>query len=353
MIRFSVGKRVFVYGVAAVVVVFFGSLSFLAAFREKREEKMGKSEIDFKDIYLAGGCFWGVEAYFSRINGVIETEVGYANGNGEDTGYHELQETGHAETVKITYDPRVISLEKLLNYFFEIIDPLSVNRQGNDRGTQYRTGIYYTAKEDMDIIEKVMKKTEETFNASLATEREPLRNYVTGEEYHQKYLDKNPGGYCHIDLTNIPDRKYVKPDDETLKGLLTELQYNITQKNATEPPFRNEYWDNEEEGIYVDIVTGQPIFSSVEKYDSGSGWPSFTRPINDELIKTITDYSAGMERIEVRSKLGDSHLGHVFNDGPKGEGGLRYCINSGALRFIPLNEMEKQGYKQYIPLVEK
>jgi len=245
----------------------------------------------FKEIYLAGGCFWGVEAYFDKILGVEYTEVGYANGKTEDTSYKEIDSTGHAETVRVVYDPEVVEMEEI------------------------------------------------------------LENFVIGEEYHQDYLEKNPNGYCHINLSDIPNRKpeinprdYEKPSDQEIKEKLTEEQYEITQGKGTEPPFKNEYNDNKAKGIYVDVVTGQPLFSSRDKYDSGSGWPSFTKPIDKGLLRYLEDKSIGMERIEVLSISGDTHLGHVFNDGPEDEGGLRYCMNSGSLRFIPLEKMDEEGY---------
>ena len=363
MREFRFGKKLFAYTAAAVMLVILGAFTFMGKRPGKNDDtseiKMHTSEYmdltgtGLKEIYLAGGCFWGVEAYFSRINGVLYTEAGYANGETEDTSYYELKKTGHAEAVRLVYDPQTTGLEKILEYFFDIIDPVSVNRQGNDTGAQYRSGIYYTDEGDKEVIQKIMDRVGTEYKEPIATELEPLRNYVPAEEYHQDYLEKNPGGYCHIDLTNIPDMKYAKPDDSTLKAALSGIQYNVTQKNGTEPPFNNEYWDNKEEGIYVDIVTGQPLFVSTAKYDSGSGWPSFTRPIDDDLLKEITDYTAGMQRIEVRSKLGDTHLGHVFDDGPEEEGGLRYCINSAALKFIPLDKMEQEGYKEYIPLLDR
>lgn len=305
----------------------------------------------FKEIYLAGGCFWGVEAYFDKILGVEYTEVGYANGKTEDTSYQEIDSTGHAETVRVVYDPEVVELEEILEYYFKIIDPTILNRQGNDIGTQYRTGIFYKNEDDEQVISNFIESIKSEYDSEIVTEVEPLENFVIGEEYHQDYLEKNPNGYCHINLSDIPNRKpeinprdYEKPSDEEIKEKLTEEEYEITQGKGTEPPFKNEYNDNKAKGIYVDIVTGQPLFSSRDKYDSGSGWPSFTKPIDKGLLRYLEDKSIGMERIEVLSISGDTHLGHVFNDGPEDEGGLRYCMNSGSLRFIPLEKMDEEGY---------
>lgn len=305
----------------------------------------------FKEIYLAGGCFWGVEAYFDKILGVEYTEVGYANGKTEDTSYKEIDSTGHAETVRVVYDPEVVELEEILEYYFKIIDPTILNRQGNDIGTQYRTGIFYKNEDDEQVISNFIESIKSEYDSEIVTEVEPLENFVIGEEYHQDYLEKNPNGYCHINLSDIPNRKpeinprdYEKPSDQEIKEKLTEEEYEITQGKGTEPPFKNEYNDNKAKGIYVDIVTGQPLFSSRDKYDSGSGWPSFTKPIDKGLLRYLEDKSIGMERIEVLSISGDTHLGHVFNDGPEDEGGLRYCMNSGSLRFIPLEKMDEEGY---------
>jgi peptide methionine sulfoxide reductase msrA/msrB len=305
----------------------------------------------FKEIYLAGGCFWGVEAYFDKILGVEYTEVGYANGKTEDTSYKEIDSTGHAETVRVVYDPEVVELEEILEYYFKIIDPTILNRQGNDIGTQYRTGIFYKNEDDEQVISNFIESIKSEYDSEIVTEVETLENFVIGEEYHQDYLEKNPNGYCHINLSDIPNRKpeinprdYEKPSDQEIKEKLTEEEYEITQGKGTEPPFKNEYNDNKAKGIYVDIVTGQPLFSSRDKYDSGSGWPSFTKPIDKGLLRYLEDKSIGMERIEVLSISGDTHLGHVFNDGPEDEGGLRYCMNSGSLRFIPLEKMDEEGY---------
>ncbi len=311
-------------------------------------------EENLRDIWLAGGCFWGVEAFFARIYGVAATRVGYANGRTENPAYEELAQSGHAETVHVRYDPGKVSLRTLLSAFFRIIDPTSVNRQGNDYGTQYRTGIYYRDEADLPVIREVMAAEQAKHKKPLATEVQPLQHFYPAEEYHQKYLEKNPGGYCHVDFSLLPDanrQEDYRPTAEKLRQL-TPLQYEVTQKNATEPPFANAYWNHFEKGIYVDVVTGEPLFLSSDKYDAGCGWPSFTRPVSPEAVVEKEDNSFGMRRTEVRSRHGNSHLGHVFPDGPRDKGGKRYCINSAALRFIPLAEMEREGYCRYLPYIK-
>lgn len=267
-----------------------------------------------------------------------------------------MARTGHSETVKVFYDKDKVSLQDILEYYFRIIDPTSVNKQGNDVGSQYRTGIYYTNENDKLIIDEILRQKQENYEKKIAVETEPLKNFVLAEDYHQDYLDKNPDGYCHINisLANKPldsKRNGINKDKNTLKEKLTEDQYKVTQENETEKAFSSEYDNFDEAGIYVDVVTGEPLFSSKDKYDAGCGWPSFTKPI-DANIDYKDDKTYGMERVEVRSKKGASHLGHVFNDGPKDKGGVRYCINGAALRFVPLSKMEEEGYGDYIEKVK-
>ena len=274
------------------------------------------------EIYLAGGCFWGLEDYFSRIEGVKKTSVGYANGQVESTNYQLIHQTDHAETVHLIYDEERVSLREILLYYFRVIDPLSVNKQGNDVGRQYRTGVYYTDEADRVVIEQVFAEQEKQLGQKIAVELEPLRHYVRAEDYHQDYLKKNPGGYCHINVNDayqplVDPGQYEKPTDEELKEQLTEEQYQVTQLSATERPFQNAYNATFEEGIYVDVTTGEPLFFAGDKFESGCGWPSFSRPIAREVLRYYEDKSHGMERIEVRSRSGNAHLGHVFTDGPK------------------------------------
>lgn len=315
-----------------------------------------------KDIYLAGGCFWGTEKFFASIPGVVATQVGYANGRTENPTYQQVchDDTGHAETVRVTYDPASLSLSFLLEQFYRVIDPTSVNRQGHDQGEQYRTGIYYVDAADEPVIRQSMDGLKARTPGRVAVQVQPLENFYPAEEYHQKYLDKNPGGYCHIPPARFeearqavdPSGRYRKPSDDVLRQTLTDLQYKVTQQAATEPPFHNAYHDHFGPGIYVDVTTGEPLFLSTDKFESGCGWPAFSRPIAPEKILERRDISHGMIRTEVRSRVGDAHLGHVFPDGPREKGGLRYCINSAALRFIPLARMREEGYGPWVSLVE-
>ena len=309
---------------------------------------------DMKNIYLAGGCFWGVQKYFDQFDGVVFTEVGYANGPSEEPSYQEVcNSSGHAETVRVVYDESRISLADLLDYYFLVIDPVSVNRQGNDTGVQYRTGIYYTEEKQLREIEPVYAREQEKAGVPLAVELTPLENFYTAEEYHQKYLDKNPYGYCHIapDMFTLGEQA-AKQKEADLRARIGDLAYEVTQNAATERAFTGEYDNFFEKGIYVDIVSGEPLFSSLDKYDSGCGWPAFSKPIAEESVVEREDASYGMIRTEVRSSGADSHLGHVFDDGPAELGGLRYCINSASLRFVPYDEMDAAGYGAYKALFD-
>ena len=312
-----------------------------------------------KTIYLAGGCFWGTAHLFSLVPGVETTVAGYANSSVPNPSYEQVctGRTGAAETVKIDYDPDSVGLTDLLQLYFKSIDPLSVNRQGGDRGTQYRTGIYYTDPADRTVIETDLATLQRRYSEPLAIECRALQNFYPAEDYHQDYLYKNPSGYCHVNPALFKEAEKLacrttKADKAELRRRLTPLQWEVTQNAATERPFTNEYDREFRRGIYVDITDGTPLFLSTDKYDSGCGWPAFTRPIDEALIDESTDTSFGRIRTEVKSSSSGSHLGHVFPDGPADRGGLRYCINSASLRFIPLERMEAEGYGRYIPLVK-
>lgn len=355
--------------VFAVVITVWGVSSERVKAGMSAEDIRERIDVaNLKDIYFAGGCFWGVEEYFSRIPGVYDVTSGYANGSKADPTYQEVctGRTGHAETTYVRYDPKIVSLKTLTTQFFKIINPTSRNRQGNDVGSQYRTGVYYADEADKPVIAAVMAEVQKKYSKALAVELLPLAVYYEAEDYHQDYLKKNPGGYCHISFDSLKDvkleepedvrvdpGKYSKPAADELKKLLTPAEYDVTQKSGTERAFSGKYWDHDEPGIYVDIVTGEPLFSSADKFYSACGWPSFSKPIDAAVINEREDTSYGMSRTEVRSRVGDSHLGHVFDDGPPERGGLRYCINSVSIRFIPYAEMDEAGYGEFKTMVKK
>lgn len=310
-----------------------------------------------KKIYFAGGCFWGTDHLFSLVDGVVKTTAGYANSVIPHPSYEQVctGRTGAAETVEVEYDDTKVGLTDLLSIYFRSIDPTTLNRQGNDIGTQYRTGIYYTDAVDLPVIEAFVAAVQRRHKEPLAVEVVPLVNFYPAELYHQEYLYKNPQGYCHVDpslFEEVRNRKVRNLDKAELRERLTPLQWEVTQNGATERPFINEYDHEFHKGIYVDITDGTPLFVSSRKYNSGCGWPAFSRPIDKSLITEHTDTSFGRVRTEVRSASSGAHLGHVFPDGPKDDGGMRYCINSASLRFIPVEEMEAEGYGAYLGLLE-
>lgn len=339
------------YGIVIVILI------SLLGCAKSQSAKINNSEY-MDSIYFAGGCFWGTQHFFQQVTGVISTEVGYANSTIKNPTYKEVcsGKTSAAETVMVGYDYKKISLRDLIELYFMTINPYTLNRQGNDVGTQYRTGIYYTNQSQLQVIERTIDNYERENGRKVVVEVKPLLSFYPAEEYHQEYLDKNPGGYCHIGLGLFETARNYMPkylnDKDDLKERLTPLQYEVTQNAATEAPYTNEYDQEFRPGIYVDITNGEPLFLSSEKFDSGCGWPAFSRPIDDNLLKEIQDNTHGMNRTEVRSKKGNSHLGHVFNDGATNKGGLRYCINSASLKFIPLDEMKAEGYGKYIPLIK-
>jgi peptide methionine sulfoxide reductase msrA/msrB len=340
---------------------------------------------------FAGGCFWCMEEAFEKLPGVGDVVSGYIGGQTVKPTYEQVSSggTGHAEAIELHYDPARISYSQLLYHFWRNVDPLTANAQFCDQGTQYRSAIFVRTDEERRLAEESKKAVATRFGKPVATEVVAAGTFYPAEDYHQDYYSKNPvryrfyktgcgrtnrleklwgeeaGGGAHPGEGGTAPTSaaastsaikggamtYSKPDDKELKSKLTPIQYEVTQNEGTEPPFRNDYWNNHEDGIYVDVVSGEPLFSSLDKFESGTGWPSFTKPLEPENVVTKRDFKLLLPRTEVRSKHGDSHLGHVFDDGPKPTG-LRYCMNSASLRFVPVSKLEAEGYGEYLPLFE-
>jgi peptide methionine sulfoxide reductase msrA/msrB len=339
----------------------------------KMTENRAASGAALATATFAGGCFWCVQAAFTKAPGVVKATSGYAGGTGESPTYENYMSTGHIEAVQVLYDPVKVSYEQLLDVFWRQIDPTDPDGQFADRGPHYRSAIFYhdDAQRRMAGQSKDDLLKSGRFGKTIVTEIIPFTRFFAAEDYHQDYDRKNPQHYegyrqgsgrgpyleriWKRDVSGAgpaSGQPYKKPDEQALKKTLTPLQYEVTQKEGTETPFQNQYWDNKKEGIYVDVVSGEPLFSSLAKYDSGTGWPSFTRPLEPANIVEKKDNRLFMSRTEVRSKHGDSHLGHVFPDG-QGPTGLRYCMNSAAMRFIPREDLEKEGYGRYLYLFKK